>query len=142
MKSREKYFFYCILGVTSVISVAVFWPFITVIVVGAAFATVLHPIFLRLDKHFRIPWLAALATVLLFIAVLCIPLFILGIQIFDDSQALFKSISDGSFVSNSFSRLSEVAGLNITSYITDIASFFAGKIGTVLTSTLQAAASF
>lgn len=97
--SMEKYFLFSLLGIVMVITIAIFWPFITVVVLSAAFAVMLGPIYVWIKRHITkgISWIASSITVILFLIALCVPLFFLGTVIFNQAQDAYISITqDGS----------------------------------------------
>lgn len=93
-KIVERYFFFGLLFIVIALSVFVFKPFLAVIAVGASLAVVMHPVYEWLnDKVARNrKWLAALITVLLFLIILCIPLFGLISVIIHQSQSAYATI--------------------------------------------------
>jgi len=93
--SIEKYFLFILLAVTIVFALAIFYPFLTVVILSAAFAVVLHPLYLWIQKHITkgIAWIASLITVVIFIIALCGPLFFIGKTVFNQTQQAYSSIS-------------------------------------------------
>jgi len=78
--SNEKNFIYILLVVAIVLTGAVFWPFLAIIILAVAFAVVINPVYKWINRHItkNISWLASLITVLLFFVLLCIPDFLSG----------------------------------------------------------------
>jgi hypothetical protein len=58
-KTIEKYFFFILLLGTSIFTFMIFRPFWIVLVLGASFAIVLYPAYLRLNKIFHTNWLSS-----------------------------------------------------------------------------------
>jgi predicted PurR-regulated permease PerM len=151
VKKRERYFFYALFGVVAVVCLAIFWPFLTVLLLGASLAVVLHPLFLWVSKHLTagITWLAALVTVFIFIVLLALPLFLIGSRVYMESQALYASLSAGganeyiaAMTTSLRSILPHSAVVNLQSKLGDIVSVLSGTVATVFTSTLQTIFSF
>ncbi len=94
--SIEKYFLFSLLIIVTALTLAVFYPFITIIVLAAAFTVVLNPVYIWIKKHITggIEWLASLITVVLFLIVLCIPLLGVGTLVFNQTQQAYQSMID------------------------------------------------
>jgi len=92
--STEKYFLFIFLLMVIVFTVIIFYPFITIFILAAAFSVVLNPVYLWIKIHLvkNIPWLASIVTILLFVLILCIPLFFVGRAIFNQTQDLYYNI--------------------------------------------------
>lgn len=101
--SSEKNFLYILLAIVTILTFAIFWPFLTVVVLAVAFAVVLTPVYKWIKKHLtkNIPWLASLITVLLFFIILCIPVFFVGKTVFNQIHDVYINIA-ASGDSNSF----------------------------------------
>lgn len=93
----EKYFLFILLAIVIVVTLMIFSPFMSVIVISGAFAVVLEPVYLWIKKRITrgISSLAAILTILLFLIVLCIPLFFVGTIIFNQAQDVYYSLADG-----------------------------------------------
>ncbi len=90
----EKYFLFILLALTIILVLAIFYPFLTVLILSAAFAVVLSPVYLWIKKKVAkgIPWLASLFTVFIFVIALCAPLFIIGKVVFNQTQDAYTSL--------------------------------------------------
>lgn len=90
----EKYFLFILLLLTLVLTLIILYPFLTVLILAAAFAVVLNPVYSFINRRIvrNISWLASLLTVILFILVLCIPLFFLGKAIFNETQDVYNYV--------------------------------------------------
>lgn len=96
-KALEKYFFFGLLLTVIIFTIFIFRPFLSVLVLGASLSVILYPIY-RWLKHKvtrGIEWLASLITVILFIIILCGPLFLIGVLVFHQVNSLYHSITDG-----------------------------------------------
>ncbi|MEK7586091.1 MAG: AI-2E family transporter [Patescibacteria group bacterium] len=93
----EKYFLFALLAIVIVLTIAIFWPFITVVVLAGAFAVVLEPVYLWIKRRITkgTAWLASVITVILFLIILCGPLFFIGTVIFNQAQDVYHLISGG-----------------------------------------------
>lgn len=98
----EKYFLFGLLAIVIGITLAIFYPFITVVVLACAFAVVLNPVYLFIKRRITrgVAWIASTLTVLLFLAVLCLPLFFVGTIIFNQAQDVYMTITTGDATAN------------------------------------------
>ncbi len=103
-KSKERYFFYTLLAVVAVFCIVLFAPYLTVLLIAAALAVVLHPIYSWLCARVtrKISWIAALITLLLFIIIIGVPIFFIGWQVIAEARSLYVSIAagDGGFLAS------------------------------------------
>lgn len=149
--AREKHFFYTLLILVSVACVVIFLPFLTTIIIGASIAVVLYPVFSWLTTHIARgkKWLGALITLVGFIIVLGVPLFFIGMSVFNQSQSLYNSLGqDGTSqyiekLSTSIeSVLPEGMNFDVTARIDDFVSFLSSNISSIFTATLTSLFSF
>lgn len=98
----EKYFLFALLAIVIAVTLLIFYPFMSVIVISGAFAVVLEPVYIWIKNHItrKISSLAAIITILLFLAVLCIPLFFVGTVIFNQAQDAYQSLASGNINTN------------------------------------------
>mgnify|MGYP003433706268 CR=1 FL=1 len=152
----EKYFLFGLLIAVIAVVIAIFYPFLTMIILAAAFAVVLDPVYLWIKKHITrgIAWIASLLTVILFLLCLCVPIFFIGTVVFNETQGLYESISQGgglgnasiqstnSYINNLLpngftfdteQKISELVGF-VSSNIT---SFFTSTFNTIIMFTLM-----
>ncbi|ETB63891.1 TPA: AI-2E family transporter [Candidatus Nomurabacteria bacterium] len=95
----ERHFIFTLLIIVLILTVAILFPFLTVIILSAAFAVVLSPLYKWIKKYITrgISWLASLLTILIFLIGLCVPLFFVGKAVFIQSEEAYYSIvADGS----------------------------------------------
>ncbi|HUC89098.1 MAG TPA: AI-2E family transporter [Candidatus Paceibacterota bacterium] len=157
----EKYFFYALLAAVIIITLIIFNPFITTIILSVAFAIGLNPVYKWIKRHITrgISWLASLITVLLFIIVLCGPLFFIGTVIFSQAQNAYHSLisqtgetktflqSINIYVNKiipagfTFDIQSKIDGL-VTFFINGIASFFTYTVTTAVLFLLMVVTTF
>jgi predicted PurR-regulated permease PerM len=132
--SSEKHFLYALLIIVTVLTFAIFWPFLTTVVLAVAFAVVLTPVYRWINRHLtkNISWLASLITILLFLIVLCIPVFFVGKVVFNQIQGTYNNI----VASGNTSSFVQTIDTSINKFIPDGFTFDTyGKI-TQLVSTL------
>jgi predicted PurR-regulated permease PerM len=130
-KTIERYFLFSLLFITLVFTFFIFRPFWIVIVLGASFAAVLYPIHNWLTKKLSSA-ISALITVILFIAVLFIPILSIGSVIFKQSQNVyFGVVANGSITS-----FLESIGTKINNVLPDGIAFNANEIASTFISFL------
>ena len=90
----EKKFLYVLLGIIILITLAIFYPFLSVLVLAGTFAIGLSPVCLWIKKNITRDnqGIASAITVILFLVLLCIPLFFVGTTIFNQIQSIYYSI--------------------------------------------------
>lgn len=145
--SSEKYFLFALISIIIVLTVAIFFPFLTVVVMAAAFSVVLDPVYRWLKKNVtrNISWMASVITVIMFLILLCAPLFTIGTLVFNQTQDVYNSISE-SKGTNTFTQSIDIAvnkfmpngvGFDTQGKITEVVSFLSGHITGFFTSTLK-----
>lgn len=142
-QNTRKYFFFGLFLLGSVLTILILWPFAKVIILAIALSAVLFPIYKFLKKYLKVPWVASLLTVVLFLIVLCIPLFIIGTTIFNQSQNLYGWIAEHGGLDNitkvfnrSIQNVFPGGSINLKDSITSLAGNFTSSIGNAFTATL------
>jgi len=147
LTSTEKYFLFILLLLTIVVTVLIFYPFLTMFILSAAFAVVLEPAYLWIKKHivWNISWLASLITVIIFIICLCVPLFFIGKAVFNQTQDIYNNLitSGGSShilesINSSVNKLLP-AGFNFDSHskIAELMSSLSSNLAKLFSSTVN-----
>ena len=146
----EKHFLYILLIIAIGLTLAIFWPFLAIIVLAIAFAVILTPVYNWINKHItkNISWLASIITVLLFFIILCLPFFFVGKVVFSQIQGIYHSIitsgDSSSFVKTinisinkmmptgfTFDIYSKITQL-VSSLLNGIGNFFASTFRTIM----------
>lgn len=145
--STEKHFLFVLLLITIILTLLIFYPFLAMLVLSAAFAVVLNPIYLWIKKHLvkNISWLASFLTVILFLIGLCVPLFFVGKAVFNQTQDLYYSMinSGGSshFITSIDSSINKFLpsgfNFNIHSKITELISSLSNNVAQLFSSTFN-----
>lgn len=143
----EKYFLFGLLTVVFALTLAIIYPFLTVFIISAAFAVVINPVYVWIKKHItkKRAGLASFVTILLFLAVLCVPLFFMGTVIFEQAQNAYHFIiqnGDTSLfiqkIDTSINRLMPNGfTFNTHEKVSSLISFLTGNIGNFFTSTFN-----
>ncbi len=145
--SIEKYFLFALLAIVTILVIIIFYPFITVVVLAAAFTVVLDPVYLWIKKHITrgIDWVASLLTVLLFIILLCGPLFGVGVLVFNQTQYAYQSIVETKDPSTFIKRIDvsinkvmpEGVIFDTQAKVTNLITFLSNNITGFFTSTFK-----
>lgn len=148
--STEKYFLFVLLLITVIFTLLIFYPFLAMLVLAAAFAVVLSPIYSWIKKHLvkNISWLASLLTIILFLICLCVPLFFVGKAVFNQTQDLYLNIissgSSSDFIESIDSSLNKLlpSGFNfdvhakitqlVSSLSNNLAQFFSSTVNSII----------
>jgi predicted PurR-regulated permease PerM len=143
----EKYFLFGILAIVLALTFAILYPFLSVFVLAAAFAVVVNPVYLWIKKHItkKRSGLASLITVLLFLIVLCVPLFFMGTVIFNQAQNAYQFISSNGdtslFVQKVDTSINNLMPKGFTfdthEKFVNLTSFLSNNIGNFFTSTFN-----
>jgi len=101
MNSRiALYFFYTLLLVAAVAVIFIFLPFLSPMVIAAAVAVILYPVYTRISGSLGIKNyqsnIAALITVFLFLIIVIIPIFFIAAKMYTEIQALYALLTDES----------------------------------------------
>jgi predicted PurR-regulated permease PerM len=136
--SKEKYFFYSLLVIASLVCLAIFWPFLSIILVSMALAVSVYPFFnwIRRKIAFHNTTAASLITVIIIVICIGVPLYFIGVRVVHEAQGLYNTITSGG-TNFSLPFLSQASNLDLQSKVGDIASFISGSLGKVFTSTLN-----
>lgn len=143
---ERKYFFVALLLLSAGLGIVLLWPFLTVIALSAALSVVVYPIYHWLNRSitFGVRWLAALITVIVFLAILCVPLFAIGVAVFEQSQNMYLWLVENGNVGTLLSRASGMLGrfipegtFNLETRASEIIANLTSSIGTMFSATLS-----
>jgi predicted PurR-regulated permease PerM len=150
--SIEKYFLFALLAIVLVFTLAIFYPFLSMFILAAAFAVVLTPLYNWIKLHITkgIAWLASLMTIIIFLLVLCVPLFFVGTMVFNQTQDLYHSIivngNSSTFVQSIDTSINRLMPEGFTfdthAKITQLVSVLSNNITGFFTSTFRTIATF
>ncbi len=149
-KIIERYFFFGLLLTTLIFTFLIFRPFLSIIVISAAFAVVLYPLYEWLQTKRFPDWLAALTTLLLFILIICGPLFGIGVLVFNQSQDLYFYVAEHGgatpFLTSIDQNIERFMPKGVTfdleQKLSELISFITRNIAVIFTSTLSTLFSF
>lgn len=143
----EKYFLFGLLATVFVLTLAILYPFLTVFAIAAAFAVVINPVYTWIKKHVtkNKSGLASLLTIILFLLVLCGPLFFMGTVIFNQAQNAYQFIIQNGdtnlFIQKIDSSINKLmpSGFTFNTHekVSDMISFLSSNIGNFFTATFN-----
>jgi len=144
-KIIERYFFFILLFIIFVFSFLIFSPFWMVLLLGISFSIVLYPVYEWFNKRKLPNWLSALLTVFFFIIIIGVPLFGMGVIVFNQSQNAYQiivnnvhSLSFIDSINNSINRiLPEGISFDLYEKISNFISFVSSNVASIFTSTLS-----
>ncbi len=150
-KIMEKYFFFGLFLATFLFTFFIFRPFWVVLVLGFSLSVVLYPVYTWFHKKYYLNWVAALLTLIFFIVVLCVPLFVLGAIVFNQSQDLLHSLVNshgdaGPIVASIGNKINHFLpngiSFDINEKISSFISFLTDNIANILSATVSTLFSF
>ncbi len=143
----EKNFLFALLAVILLLTLIILYPFLTVLIISAAIAVVISPVYLWIKKYVtkNRSSLASFITLALFLILLCVPLFFMGVVIFDQAQNAYQFISQSGSTSIFIHRLDTSInnimpeGFTFDTYgkVSELTTFLSGNIGNFFTSTFN-----
>ena len=147
-KTRGKSFFYILLSAMTLLCLVIFWPFLPIILIGAALAVVLHPIYTWIHgRLFRghASWLSALITITIFIIIIAAPIAFLGTEVVVQSRSLYVSLTNGGSASEYISQITssinnyipETKAFDLSSLFHSGLSFLTSNLGNIFSATLN-----
>lgn len=143
----ERRFLFALLAIIAFITLIILYPFLSIFIVSGAFAVMLDPINkwinMKITKGKQA--LASLITVFLFLLVLCIPIFLIGSIIFDQTQDAYISFTSNggtnSFLDKIDSSVNKMLPdgfyFNAREKIVGLFSIVAGNLSNIFTSTIN-----
>jgi len=143
----EKRFLYTLLIIVMVITLIIIYPFLTVFILAGSFTIILEPIYFWINKHLtpNSPGMASFVTLILFLILLCIPLFFIGTVIFNQTQSAYHSVLSNGGASTFIQTLDRSinnfmpSGFTFNTYerITQLFSFLSNNVGSFFTATFN-----
>lgn len=157
-KPIERYFFFSLLALTTILVAIIFRPFLSVVVAGASLAIVFQPLYLRLLRLVKHAWLAAGLSVALVVVVCALPVSIIATIIFEQAEQVYALVSEtdtvATFLTTIASQMQSYLPIAIqfdvhaefakilTTISQNIAPFFSATLASLFTSVLVVVAWF
>lgn len=146
-EQTRKYFFLFVLLGAGVLVAVLLWPFVTVIALSAALSVVFWPVYRFIHTRLfqkKLSWLAALLTVVVFVALLCVPIFFIGLTVLEQSKNIYGWVVEQGNVNALMTKLnmwlnSALSGeaVSIEDRVAEITSRFTESIGAVFAATIS-----
>jgi predicted PurR-regulated permease PerM len=143
----EKKFLYALLVIILILTLVIIYPFLTVFILAGAFAILLKPLYEWIKKFItrKNSTLASLLTVFLFLVILCVPIFLLGKVIFNQTQEIYYYLLSNGGTNTFLEKINTYmanllpSGFNfdINQKITEIFSYLSKNIANFFTSTIN-----
>ncbi len=128
------------------LGVVLLWPFLIVLIIAAALAVVFYPIHRWFIKRATRGngWFAALFTIIIFLIVVCGPLFVIGTSVFHQAQTLYVSLSEKTVEPSVIVRFNEMitrffpgASFQVEEKALSIAGVVTDRIGDIVSVVLS-----
>ena len=143
----EKYFLFALLAIILILTLAILFPFLSVFILAAAFSVVINPVYQSIKRNItkKNGTLASLITIIIFVTLLCVPLFFMGSVVFNQAQNAYQSVTaNGStdiFIKKIDTSINNIMPKGFTfdtySKIESFTSILASNIGSFFTYTLN-----
>jgi predicted PurR-regulated permease PerM len=109
----SSYFFFLLLLIAAIAAVVVVLPFLTPLIVAAAASVILYPVYKVIKENLRIKAprssIAAGITVLLFLVIVIVPVFLIAGKIYSEIQTLYALLTDESGRSQVIDNLNAIS---------------------------------
>ena len=145
--STERYFIFILLLIVIVITLLIVYPFLAILILSAAFAVAINPIYHWIKKHIvkGVSWAASVITIILFLAFICTPLFFIGRTVFIQAQNLYQQISTSGGSSQIVEKINtsvnnflpEGINFDIYSSVTNLISNFTNSLAKIFSSVVN-----
>ncbi len=142
-QSIRKYFYFGLFVIGAGVTVAILWPFAKILILSLALSAVMFPLYHFFKRRMKATWLASLLTVLVFVIVLCIPLFTIGTVVFKQSQHLYSWVNSNggldtvtTVLNRSIAHIVPGGAIDLKDSVTSIASRFTAGLGATFSATL------
>ncbi len=89
--------FFILLGAAALLAVFLLWPFMQLLALAGILAVLFRSWFLKLEKKLGSPGWAAFLTVIIALAIVLIPLFLIGTALYLEVVNYYSNVSSGSF---------------------------------------------
>ncbi len=149
-KPIERYFFFILLILTIILTFYIFKPFWIILVLGASLAIALYPVYEWLKRRKLPGWLSSFLTVFISMILICVPLFGVGILVFNQSQNLYQLVTSGGntgpFMDSITTAINNIlpTGINfdLNQKAAEFVSFLTANIANIFSTTLSTIFSF
>ena len=105
--SIERKILFAILAIVLILTLLIFYPFLTTIILAISFSVILNPVYLWIKKYIKNAGASAFVTLFLFLVILCIPLFFIGNSILQQSTHLYTNLIENDNTNNLISSVNK-----------------------------------
>ena len=140
----RRYFFMALLTVGVGLALLILWPFAKMIILALTLTAVFYPVHRWLEKKTGKDWLAALLTVLLFIIILCVPLFFIGTVVLAQLQNLYSWVVYNGGLNSIVDTINQFVSqyvptdtVNIKNNVANAVGSISARLGLMFTATLS-----
>lgn len=150
--TSEKYFLFILLLLTIVLTVLIFFPFLSVLILTVAFSVALNPVYLWIKRRItrNISWMASILTILVFLICLCTPLFFVGKTVFYQAQDIYMNIATsentGTWIDGINNKINNYLpggfDFDFQNKIAELFSTLTNSLGTLFSTTLNSVLMF
>ena len=136
-------FFFGLLTCVALLTLYVFSSYLLTLLVAAAFATIFHPLYVRLLRSLKIQWLATGLTMLVAGLIVCVPLVWIITQVSISASALYAELVHGTtphFLQSVQQYVSQIlpdAEINIQSLLIQLLQWLSANAGFLVTVTVN-----
>lgn len=99
-KKVQTLFFFAMIIIFAIAVLYIFQPFFYPIFWAAVLAIMFYPVYLYLERFIKIPSLSAVITLLMVIALVFIPLFVIGVLLINESALLYSRLAESNLFGN------------------------------------------
>lgn len=150
--TSEKYFLFILLLLTIVLTVLIFFPFLSVLILTVAFSVALNPVYLWIKRRItrNVSWIASILTILIFLICLCTPLFFVGKTVFYQAQDIYMNIATsentGTWIDGINDKINNYLpggfDFSLQDKIAELFSTLTSSLGTLFSTTLNSVLMF
>jgi len=140
----RKYFFSALLVVSIGLGLVLFWPFLKIIALAIVCSVLLHPIYRWLLRRVKSPTFASFLTLVCFIVIICIPIYLFGTVLVRQAQNLYEDLVMNGSILNTAHHVSAwlhhifpTVTFNLQDRVSSIVTALPSTAGTILTATVS-----
>jgi len=140
-------FFFLFFGLIAALTFFVFMPFLSVLVIAAILAVLLYPLYTHAQSLVRgYGSIASILVILIALVFIAVPISILGVQIFNESKALYTTLQEGrvdyvktitTFIEQPIRTFLPEFRIDTHEYLAKIFNWISGNLGPFVTGTAQ-----
>lgn len=147
----QTVFFSMVFLTLGVLSVFIFWPFLTPLALAGIVAILISPVYKKILKTLKSESLSSMVTILLLVILILAPLAVVSNKIISEAQGLYVSVTSGETVSVDFitTKIETTVQtyipefkFNTREYLSGFASWVVDRLGGIFSGTLDLVVKF